>query len=119
MTRGGTAAFVVVAGAKHQTGEIMFIVSLTYKVDVSVVDTYLAEHMAYLEKQYALGHFIASGRKVPRTGGVILARADSAEALDLILQDDPFFKAGVADYAVTEFIATKVGPGLEALKESL
>ena len=50
----------------------MFIVALTYKAELSEVDQYIDEHISYLEKHYALGKFIASGRKVPRTGGIIL-----------------------------------------------
>lgn len=47
----------------------MFIVSLTYKRPLSEVDQHLEAHVAYLKQQYGDGHFIASGRKVPRTGG--------------------------------------------------
>lgn len=53
----------------------MFIVSLTYHASLEQIDAYLAEHVAFLKEQYAQGHFLASGRKVPRTGGIILARA--------------------------------------------
>ena len=48
----------------------MFIVSLTYIASLEEVDKHLAEHVKYLENQYELENFIASGRKVPRTGGI-------------------------------------------------
>lgn len=93
----------------------MFVVSLTYKAELSEVDNYISEHIAYLEKYYDKGNFIASGRKVPRTGGVILAHAESREKLIAILQEDPFYKADVASYEVTEFVPSKVGQGFESL----
>ncbi|MEJ8555185.1 YciI family protein [Tepidibacter sp. Z1-5] len=46
----------------------MFIVSLTYIKELDIVESYLQEHVDYLKEQYAKGFFIASGRKVPRTG---------------------------------------------------
>jgi uncharacterized protein YciI len=44
---------------------------------------------------------------VPRTGGVILAVADSKEELSSILAKDPFYKANVAHYEITEFVPSK------------
>lgn len=93
----------------------MFIVSLTYVAPLERVDAALSAHVAYLEEQYAAGVFLASGRKVPRTGGVILAKAGSREALDAVLARDPFALAGVATYDVTEMAVSKAAPGLELL----
>jgi uncharacterized protein YciI len=93
----------------------MFVVSIIYIVDLSDVDQHIEAHIAYLDKYYAAGNFIVSGRKEPRTGGVILARAESKMALDNILQEDPFAKAGIARYEVTEFIPTKMVSELKAL----
>lgn len=95
----------------------MFIVSLTYTCEMAQVDTHLAAHVAYLKEQYALGNFVASGRKVPRTGGIILARFESREALDAVLELDPFHKEKLAAYEIQEFIPTMVGEGLEAMRE--
>lgn len=97
----------------------MFIVSLTYKVDLSAVDQHINAHVQYLEQQYAQGHFIASGRKVPRTGGVIIAKASSQAALEAIIAQDPFFKADLADYQITEFVPTKAAADFEAFMESV
>lgn len=75
-------------------------------------------HITYLDAQYAAGHFLASGRKEPRDGGVILALADSREALDHILNADPFKQNGIAHYDVTEFMPTKTIPEFEFLRVS-
>ncbi|EKF75665.1 hypothetical protein A11A3_02312 [Alcanivorax hongdengensis A-11-3] len=96
----------------------MFVVTLTYKVPLTTVDQYLEAHLAYLDRGYAAGHFIVSGRKVPRTGGVILARADSRNDLLSLLEQDPFHQAGIADFDIVEFVPSKTAEGLEALHES-
>ncbi|WP_433944478.1 YciI family protein [Paenibacillus sp. SN-8-1] len=85
----------------------MFIISLHYLQPLEVVDQYIEEHVQFLEKQYAEKRFIFSGRKVPRTGGVILAKASSREEVEELIQDDPFYKHRVAEYEITEFQITK------------
>ncbi|MGF1907746.1 YciI family protein [Aliivibrio salmonicida] len=94
----------------------MFVVSLTYICEMSDVEKYLDEHIKYLDNQYELGHFIASGRKVPRVGGVILATVDSVDILNKILANDPFNKHGLAEYDVIEFIPTKTAKELDFLR---
>lgn len=94
----------------------MFIVSITYKMELSEVDKYVDAHILYLKKHYASGHFVASGRKIPRTGGIILATASSKEELEAILQQDPFHTAGIASYEVTEFIPTMAATDLVAIQ---
>ena len=95
----------------------MYIVSLTYVCELSAIDAYLEAHVAYLKEQYAQGHFLASGRKNPRTGGVILAKAASREELASILEKDPFHREKLATYEVQEFFPTMVADGLESLLE--
>lgn len=82
----------------------MFVILLHYIKPLEEVDRHVAAHRAWLERHYASGHFLLSGRKEPRTGGVIVALAEDRAALDAILAQDPFALAGVADYTVTEFI---------------
>lgn len=85
----------------------MFIVNLTYKVELERVDQFLDEHIEFLNKQYELGNFLASGRKIPRTGGIILSNVESIEDLERIIEKDPFRKNELADYQLTEFIPSK------------
>ncbi len=94
----------------------MFVVSLHYLVDLSEVDQHIPAHIDYLNLNYERGNFLASGRKEPRTGGVILATAPSRDLLDEILADDPFFVAGIASYEITEFVPTMFSPGLRHLE---
>jgi len=95
----------------------MFVVSLTYIRDLAEVDKHLDAHIDYLKQEYAKGSFIASGRKIPRTGGVILSCLKSKDELELILANDPFHKAGIAEYEVTEFTPSMVAAGYEILQK--
>ena len=95
----------------------MYIVDLTYVKPLEIVEFHLEAHVAYLKEQYAAGAFLASGRKVPRTGGVILARCGSEEELQAVLDKDPFRQHGVARYTVTEFLPSMTAEGLGALQE--
>jgi uncharacterized protein YciI len=96
----------------------VFILQLSYIVPLDEVDRVRDEHMAWVAEQYAAGRFLVSGAKVPRTGGVILARAMPREELDAIVASDPFTREGVATYDVTEFTAMTVSEGLESLRET-
>jgi uncharacterized protein YciI len=93
----------------------VFVVVLTYQKPLDVIDRLLEAHCRYLDDNYAKGIFLASGRREPRIGGVILARAESRPALEAILAADPFFREDAATYEIIEFIPGKVAPGLEGL----
>lgn len=92
----------------------MFVVILEYVKPLEEVDRMKAAHVAFLDAQYEKGHFIASGPRKPRTGGVILAQGMRREQLDAILAQDPFQREGVANYGVIEFDATKRLDGFPA-----
>ncbi|MFF4343460.1 YciI family protein [Kitasatospora sp. NPDC001540] len=97
----------------------MFILELTYTAPLERVDALLPAHIAWLEQHYAAGTFLASGRKVPRDGGIILAVAPDRPTVEALAATDPFVPAGVADYRITEFLATTVAPALAAHRETL
>ena len=94
----------------------MFIVTLTYLKPVEDVDALMPGHIEWLDKGYADGLFVASGRRIPRTGGVIVARSGDERALLDFLAADPFAVHGAARFDVVEFAATKTAPGAEILK---
>jgi uncharacterized protein YciI len=95
----------------------VFILSLSYIAPLDEVDRVRDEHMRWIAEQYDAGRFLVSGAKVPRTGGVILARAMPRDELDDVIASDPFTREGVAAYDVVEFAATTVAEGLEALRD--
>ncbi|MBP2642744.1 MAG: cyclohydrolase [Firmicutes bacterium] len=88
----------------------MFIVLLKYVKPLNEIDALLPDHINYLEDQYAKSKFIFSGRRNPRTGGVILVNTDSEKELRAILQKDPFYIHKVAEYETIEFTPTKFDP---------
>ena len=94
----------------------MFIVTLTYLKPVDEIDALMHDHVEWLKKGYDEGLFIASGRRVPRTGGVILARSGDEQALRDNLARDPFVIHGAARCDVVEFTASMTAPGAEVLK---
>jgi uncharacterized protein YciI len=96
----------------------MFVIVLTYVKPLEVVNRYLAAHVEYLKKQYEAGIFITSGRRIPRTGGVVLALAENGPALRETLGQDPFCVHGVAKYEVIEFSPSMAAPELSWLVES-
>jgi len=96
----------------------MFIVELTYKVDLSEIDAHMAAHMTYLRKHYAAGTFVVSGRQIPRTGGVIVALGKTRAELEAILAEDPFHRHALADFRIIEFRASQHAKGLDALLAS-
>ena len=93
----------------------MFVISLTYKAPIEEVDRHLDAHLTWLRQGDEKGMLIASGRKVPRTGGVLLARGERS-AVEAFAAADPFVSQGVADCEITEVAISIAAPGFEALK---
>ncbi|TDT98622.1 uncharacterized protein YciI [Streptomyces sp. 846.5] len=94
----------------------MFIVTLTYTAPLAAVDELVPAHRRWLAEHYAGGVFVASGRRVPRNGGVILAHGVSREELERILATDPL--APVRTYQVMEFVPSMTSPDLASIAES-
>jgi uncharacterized protein YciI len=93
----------------------MFIVSLNYIVPLEQIDAHMGDHMKFLHKYYKENKFIVSGRKVPRTGGIILVLANSKEEVESIMAEDPFCSHGLAEITITEFQASQSHPDLKRL----
>ncbi|MDJ0382670.1 YciI family protein [Streptomyces sp. G-G2] len=96
----------------------MFVMELTYTAPLEAVEEQMDAHITWLDGYYASGVFLASGRKVPREGGVILAGGVSRAEIEKIADEDPFTVAGVCAYRITEFIATKTSTDLAAVRET-
>ena len=91
----------------------MFIIELTYKAPLAEIDAHMADHMAFLNRYYASGHLLVSGRQVPRVGGIIIAVAGSREEVEAIAREDPFVGRGLADFRVIEFRASQRADDVE------
>ena len=93
----------------------MHIINLTYKVPLEIIDQHLNSHIEYLNKQYELGNFLASGRKIPRTGGFFLTKIADKNQLIKILEGDPFKAKELANYELIEFVPTRACEELKFL----
>jgi uncharacterized protein YciI len=93
----------------------MFIIDLHYIVPLEQLDSHMTEHVKFLQKYYKQNVFVASGRKVPRTGGIILALAKSREIVDEIIKEDPFYIHNLAKFNVTEFMTSQSHPEIKKL----
>ena len=93
----------------------MFVVDLNYIAPLEKIDAIMSEHMKFLRKYYKQNAFIASGRKVPRTGGIILVLAKSKDEVEEIIKEDPFVINKLAEYSITEFRTSQVHPDLKGL----
>ena len=93
----------------------MFLVLLNYTAPLEQVDQHLPAHREFLSSNYAAGIFLLSGRKEPREGGVILAKAASRQELEVVLAQDPFHIHGVANYQIVQFTPTMSAPVFNSL----
>jgi uncharacterized protein YciI len=85
----------------------MFVIELVYKAELTEIDAHMAAHVKFLKKYYASGHFVVSGRKIPRDGGIILAVGKSRQEIEAIVREDPFHAHGLAESRIIEFRATQ------------
>ena len=93
----------------------MFIIELIYTQSLKSIDKHMKEHVQFLNKYYASGNFIMSGRKKPRTGGIIIAKGTTKKAVEKIMKEDPFYKHGLAEFNVIEFNASQKAENIDEL----
>jgi uncharacterized protein YciI len=92
----------------------MFVIELIYKADLAKIDAHMTAHVKFLKKYYASGHFLVSGRKIPRDGGIIVAVGESREEVERIVAQDPFCTGGLADFRIIEFRASQLADDMPA-----
>lgn len=91
-----------------------FIVEILYRAPLDQIDATVAEHRQFLQKGYDAGTLLMSGPQNPRTGGILIARAESLEALQSFVKNDPYNLKGLTEYRYTEFNPVKRQPFLES-----
>jgi uncharacterized protein YciI len=92
----------------------MFVIELIYKAPLDQIDAHMKAHMKFLRTHYDAGHFLVSGRKIPRDGGIILAVGDSRDQIEAIARQDPFCVLGLAEVRVIEFRASQQADDIPA-----
>jgi uncharacterized protein YciI len=96
----------------------MFVISITYTKPAGEIDALLTAHKQFLNEQYADGMFLMSGRKVPRSGGIIIADATDRAEVEAIIESDPFYIGGVATYDIIEFVPSMTAEALSAFRHT-
>lgn len=93
----------------------MFVVDICYKVPLAEVEPFFEAHIAFVRKYVDLGVFMLTAKKIPRSGGIILANAPSETELIEILQEDPFWEFGLAVFHMQEVQLSQVSAKLTEL----
>lgn len=91
---------------------MLFLITIEYKVELARVEPYFEPHIAFVKRYVEAGNFLLTGKKIPRTGGVILAKVESREELMKLLAEDPFVEFDLADFDITEIQLSQVSPEL-------
>ena len=93
----------------------MFVIDIHYTAPLEEVDKHIEGHTAYLQKYIDNNTFIVTGRKVPRTGGILIANAGSKEEVEKIITEDPFYQHQVAALPLPAFLHARHNPALAGL----
>ena len=90
-----------------------FLLEGEHLVPFNELEHLVEAHHAFLQRGYEDGYFLFSGPQVPPHGGFLIARAQSLEALNAKLTEEPFIKAGKMRFSrITEFSAAQSQPFL-------
>ncbi|EJG0999880.1 hypothetical protein C4G52_RS23545 [Vibrio parahaemolyticus] len=82
----------------------MYLIDMNF-TDMSRITPELTElHKKYLEGRYESGLLMFGGRKVPRSGGILVSAHPTKESLIEMLESDPFVASGAVSYMITEFV---------------
>jgi uncharacterized protein YciI len=93
-----------------------FVVTLHFRVPFETFGETVPRHRAFLQEGYDRGLLLMSGPQSSRTGGIVIARAESLESIQEFFLGDPYLSEGLASHVFTEFTPVK---SQELLKEWL
>ncbi|GGG79151.1 hypothetical protein GCM10011415_30310 [Salipiger pallidus] len=93
-------------------GNVLFVVDIEYAVPFEEVQPVLPPHMEFVKRCFAEGHFLVSGPKTPRSGGVVIATAPDRAAIEALIAGDPFCTEGVVTVTITEFGVSNMADAL-------
>ncbi len=82
----------------------MYLVDMSFTDMTKITEELTEKHKSYLEQEYKSNKLMFGGRKVPRTGGILISQHESEGELKQVLNSDPFVKSGAVAYSITEFI---------------
>lgn len=88
----------------------MFLVDMQFTNLEKITPELTDAHRAYLAAQYQNNQLMFGGRKVPRTGGILLSLHQDKAELVAMLEADPFRQSGAVSYSITEFVPVMASP---------
>jgi uncharacterized protein YciI len=84
-----------------------FIIEITYTKPMNIIDEILPLHRAYLQTGYDKNMLLCSGPETPRTGGILIARAESISEIEEFTASDPYKLNDAGSYRIIEFNPVK------------
>lgn len=84
-----------------------FLVDITYLVDLEKISEILPKHREFLQTGYNQNLLLMSGPKNPKTGGIVIARAENIEVIKSFFNNDPYNIEKYASYEFLEFDPVK------------
>ncbi|WP_326558611.1 YciI family protein [Micromonospora sp. NBC_01796] len=95
---------------------MLHLLYLRYTGSEQEAEPFVPGHVLFLERYHHEGTFLVSGQALPSMeGGAIVACAADRAAIERVVAEDPFVKAGVATYAVTTIDPGRVHPALAGM----
>lgn len=91
----------------------MYLVDMSFTDMTKITEELTEKHKSYLEQEYKSNKLMFGGRKVPRTGGILISQHESEHELKQVLNSDPFVKSGAVAYSITEFIPVMASKAYE------
>ena len=84
-----------------------FMIEILYSAPFEIIAEILPVHRAFLQGGYDKGMLLCSGPMVPKTGGVVIARASDKQEIEDFFSNDPYFLNNAATYRFVEFEPVK------------
>jgi uncharacterized protein YciI len=84
-----------------------FIVEIKYKVPFDKLSGIIEAHRSFLDTGYKNKMLLCSGPQNPKTGGIVVARANNEEEIREYFDNDPYHTQKVAEHNFIEFTPVK------------
>lgn len=79
-----------------------FIIEGTLNTD-KIDDTLIQDHISYTNTKIEDGLIFLSSLKADMSGGLFIMKGNCIDDIHKYLENEPFYKAGIQEYTVTEF----------------
>lgn len=83
--------------------DTLFVIVVKYKVPLDEVKAVFEPHREFIKKYAEAGIIITAGALTTDDGGLAIAKNVTKEELTKIMEEDPYWIEGVADFEIFEF----------------